>query len=126
MAANMVFNLMLIFPLQHVGLALATSLSAYLNAWLLLRGLRATEVYRPRSAWPKLLAQVGLAATAMGILVVWLMPPLAAWLDASRLTRVAWLAGLIGFGAVTYFAALMLSGWRPRQLQDHGQGASSC
>ena len=40
MATNMVFNLFLIFPLQHAGLALATSLSAYLNAYLLLHALR--------------------------------------------------------------------------------------
>lgn len=40
MVANMVFNLILIFPLAHAGLALATSLSAWLNGYLLWRGLR--------------------------------------------------------------------------------------
>ena len=40
MLVNMGLNIALIFPLQHAGLALATSLSAYLNAFLLLRGLR--------------------------------------------------------------------------------------
>lgn len=36
---NVVLNLILMFPLAHVGLALATSISAWLNAGLLLRGL---------------------------------------------------------------------------------------
>ncbi|MBF0212431.1 MAG: murein biosynthesis integral membrane protein MurJ [Magnetococcales bacterium] len=40
MGANMVFNVLLMFPLQHAGLALATSLAGFLNAALLLRALR--------------------------------------------------------------------------------------
>ena len=35
MVANMLFNLLLIWPLAHAGLALATALSAFLNAGLL-------------------------------------------------------------------------------------------
>ncbi|HAU14322.1 MAG TPA: murein biosynthesis integral membrane protein MurJ, partial [Gammaproteobacteria bacterium] len=46
MVANMVFNLALIVPLAHVGLALATSLSALLNAFLLWLGLRREGVYQ--------------------------------------------------------------------------------
>ncbi|MBF0439265.1 MAG: murein biosynthesis integral membrane protein MurJ [Magnetococcales bacterium] len=40
MVSNMVMNVVLMFPLQHVGLALATSLGGFLNATLLLRALR--------------------------------------------------------------------------------------
>ncbi|MBF0272604.1 MAG: murein biosynthesis integral membrane protein MurJ [Magnetococcales bacterium] len=40
MVANMVMNLILMFPLHHAGLALATSLGGFLNAGLLLRALR--------------------------------------------------------------------------------------
>ena len=36
MLCNMVLNAILIFPLAHAGLALATSISAYVNAGLLL------------------------------------------------------------------------------------------
>src|SRR3546814_18127675 len=39
MVTNMVMNLILIWPSQHVGLALATSLSSMLNAVLLFWGL---------------------------------------------------------------------------------------
>ncbi len=39
MGANMVMNVVLMWPLQHVGLALATSLGGFLNAGLLLRAL---------------------------------------------------------------------------------------
>jgi len=37
LVANMAMNLMLIFPLAHAGLALATSLASFINAGLLYR-----------------------------------------------------------------------------------------
>lgn len=116
MAANMVFNLMLIFPLQHAGLALATSLSAYLNAYLLLRSLRHDGIYRPVAGWSRLLRQVGVAVIAMAAVIAWLSPGLEVWVEAPRLDRVTWLLGLIAVGGFMYFAALVITGWRPRQL----------
>jgi putative peptidoglycan lipid II flippase len=117
MAANMVFNLLLIFPLQHAGLALATSLSAYLNAYLLWRGLRREQAYVPSPGWSRLGLQVGLAALGMAVLLVTLAPPLDAWLAAARLVRVGWLAGLILAAALVYFTLLWLAGLRPAALR---------
>ncbi len=51
MLANLVFNLALIFPLKHAGLALATSLSAYLIAWLLFRGWRTGKILHLEAGW---------------------------------------------------------------------------
>ena len=126
MAANMVFNLALIFPLQHAGLALATSLSAYLNAYLLLRGLQRSGAYRPLAGWSRLLRQVGIAVVAMAAVVAWLSPGLETWVGAARTDRVIWLFGLIAAGATAYFGTLVLGGWRPRQLSHaatSGEGA---
>ena len=120
MAVNMGLNLMLIFPLQHAGLALATSLSAYLNAFLLLRGLRSGGVYVPAVGWSRLMLQVGAAALGMGALLLWLSPALEWWIGADRLDRVLWLAGLIAAAAGAYFALLLLAGIRPRHLRAGG------
>src|SRR5690606_3902259 len=46
MVANMAFNLMLAPFLSYVGLALATAMSASLNAFLLYRGLKLAGVYQ--------------------------------------------------------------------------------
>jgi putative peptidoglycan lipid II flippase len=119
MVANMALNLVLIFPLTHAGLALATSLSAYLNAFLLMRHLRRDAVYSPSSGWSRLIAQVGGAALLMAGLLAWLSPELGAWSEAARWTRVLWLAGLITLGAGIYGAALLLFGLRPWDLLDH-------
>jgi len=51
MVTNMVLNIALVFPLQHAGLALATSMAAALNAFLLYKGLRKIDVYRPVAGW---------------------------------------------------------------------------
>ena len=116
MLANMVFNIVLIFPLRHAGLALATSLSAYLNAYLLWRGLRRGGVYRPHPGWPRLLLQVSLACAVMA-LVLW-RGALARvpWFELDGLHRALYLLGWISVGAGVYFGVLWLSGLRPGDL----------
>jgi putative peptidoglycan lipid II flippase len=128
MAVNMVFNLVLIFPLQHAGLALATSLSAYLNAYLLLRGLRRVGAYRPQPGWGRLVLRIGLAVAAMATVLLWWSPDLQTWTGAPRVERVSWLLGLIGLGAAVFFAVLMLAGWRPRELlhREPPEGEERC
>ena len=117
MSANMVLNLALIFPLRHAGLALATSLSAYLNAYLLLRNLRGDAAYLPAPGWSRLMLQVGGAVLAMALLLAWASPELSAWIEEGRMQRVAMLIGLIGLGAAVYVSALLISGLRPRDLR---------
>jgi putative peptidoglycan lipid II flippase len=117
MAVNMLLNLAFIFPLQHAGLALATSLSAYLNAFLLLRNLRREKAYLPGPGWRRLALQVGAAAVLMATLLVWVSPQLGGWIEAGRLQRVGMLAGLIGLGAGVYFAVLLVFGLRLHDLR---------
>src|SRR5690606_12674481 len=54
MVANMILNIAFVLPLLrlelgHMGLALATSASAFLNAGMLFWGLRRTGVFRARA-----------------------------------------------------------------------------
>jgi len=116
MVANMVMNLILVFPLAHAGLALATSLSAFLNAFLLFRVLRREGVYTPESGWLKLLLQVLVANLAMATLLWWGASDLQAWFAWSGWQRSMQLLFWIVAGAVLYFAVLLLSGVKFRQL----------
>ena len=122
MVANMGLNLALIFPLQHAGLALATSLSAYLNAYLLYRNLRQEQAYSPASGWPRLILQVAGAALLMAGLLVWLSPTLSDWIVAGRMQRIGMLLGLIVLGAGVYLATLLASGLRTGDLRAHESG----
>ncbi len=116
MAANMIFNLILIWPLQHVGLAMATAGAALLNATLLWQGLRSEGVIQPGAGWMKFFIQISLAALTMAFFLIWQTPDLAIWHQWSVSDRVLRLAWLLVVGAVIYLAMLWLSGMRQKDF----------
>lgn len=117
MVANMVFNLALVWHLEHVGLALATSLSAWLNAGLLWRGLRREQVYRPRPGWRLMGFRFVVAGATMGLALAWLMRQTDVWISGGLGERAGWLALLVCGGAAAYFLVLLALGLRPRHLR---------
>ncbi len=104
------------YPAPHAGLALATSIAALLNAWLLYLGLRRDEVLVHGPGWPALCARVLLANAAMWAILLWLRRPLEWWLATGSIDRVGWLAISVASGAVGYFLALLAFGLRPSNL----------
>jgi putative peptidoglycan lipid II flippase len=101
----------------HAGLALATSVAAIVNAWLLWRGLRRDGVVGVTKGWSALLVRFLLANVAMALFLMQFARPLAWWLESSLMNRSAWLALTIAGGAIVYFASLLLVGTRPAQLR---------
>ena len=114
--ANTVLVLILVWPLAHTGLALATSLAALLNAGLLFINLRRRHIYQPRAGWGKFLAQLTAANLAMGLVLWFGAGNLEQWLIASARDRLWHLSGLIAAGGGTYLLAALAVGIRPRQL----------
>ncbi len=119
MVANMGFNLLLVFPLAHAGLALATSLSAWLNAGLLLVGLLRREAYRFQEGWLRFALQLAFANLVMVAIIFSLNGPVNLWLSADALYRAGHLALLVGAGLAGYALALMLAGVRLRHFRAH-------
>ncbi len=124
MAVNMTANVVFVLALlhyevagAHMGLAMATTLSSFVNALLLFRGLRRQGVYHARPGWGRLAGQVGLAALAMGVFLVVRVGPLADWMAAGIGTRALWLAEAVAGGGLVYFAVLLATGWRPAMLR---------
>lgn len=124
LAVNMVLNLALVVPWAqsgapgpHAGLALATSVSALLNAGLLYRGLCKAGLLRPTLGWLRLLLKVVVACALMALLISYFVPPLELWLQASLLTRCLWLTGAVFGGAMAYFAVLFAVGVRPADFE---------
>jgi putative peptidoglycan lipid II flippase len=117
MIANMVFNLLLIWPLKHVGLALATSMSSMLNAGLLFWGLYRIGVYRPQRGWLLFGLRLAGGCAAMVGFVYWLNPPAAEWFVWGWQQRAWQLALLVCGGILAYGAGLVLLGLRPRHLR---------
>ena len=116
--ANIVLSLALISPLKHVGLALAISGAAYLNAYLLLVRLRQTAVYKPQPGWWRLLGQVVISCGAMGVVLYQGAGNQAAWLHAGLSEQVLRLALWIAAGVATYAVSMLLLGIRPHHLRS--------
>ncbi|MDH4107891.1 MAG: murein biosynthesis integral membrane protein MurJ [Gammaproteobacteria bacterium] len=103
----------------HAGLALATSVAALVNAWLLYRGLRRDGIIRHSAGWAGLLVKCMVANVAMVLCLVWLALPLDWWLDARGLDRALRLCVEIGAAVTVYFALLFALGIRTHTLRLH-------
>ena len=124
MVCNMFLNILFVVPLvfmdyqaPHVGLALATSLSAYINAILLYRGLRKDATFQPQAGWMAWLFRIFIATMAMVAVITWLNPDTSQWSQWALLERLTNLARIIISGLSVYFVLLWLQGLRPGQLK---------
>jgi putative peptidoglycan lipid II flippase len=116
MAVNMVAAVLLFYPFKHVGLAVATSIAAWVNAALLFKLLRRESVYNPLPGWAAFFAKIAAAGALMAVTVHWLGGELDSWIEAATLERVGRLALCVGAGAASYFAVLFAAGIRPKHL----------
>jgi len=123
MASNMLLNLLFVgvllyqgFEGPHAGLALASSVAAYLNAILLFRGLRKREVYAPEKGWLRLWVAVGVASVAMGALLFFMTHDIESWIQASVPLRIKNLTLGICFGGIVYVFTCMVAGLKTHDL----------
>lgn len=124
LGVNMGFNLVVVVPAHLLGftaphalLALSTGLGAYVNTWLLYRGLRKSGVYVPSGKWGRLAVQAGCANVAMAAFLWWSAGSWLEWADWSIAQRVLRLALCIGGGGLVYFGVLFALGLRYRDLR---------
>ncbi|WP_424948316.1 murein biosynthesis integral membrane protein MurJ [Candidatus Spongiihabitans sp.] len=116
MAINIVFCLLLITSLKHVGLALATTISAICNAAMLHVVLRREKVLMAEPGWPMFLLKVLSGSSIMAAALWWFMGDGGAWLEISIWSRALKLSLLLLLGAAVYFGSLFLMGIKPRNL----------
>ncbi len=118
---NIVLNATLIWPLAHAGLALAASLSSWINTILLLIAMYRKEIYRVQPGWIKFGLQVLFANGVMTLLLWWGGGHLTTWLSWGWRQRLLHLT-LLGMGAiVVYVASLWMAGIRLRDLRVESQ-----
>ena len=128
MVTNMVLNLLFVVPLHfywqigHVGLAAATSVSAFLNALLLFIFLRKEGIYKPSSQWKKFMLSLISSVTLMLLVLIYLGHWLGA-LDHTLWQQMAWwqrsgnIVALCAAGFLVYAGALLVTGFRVGDLR---------
>ncbi len=114
--SNIVLNFVLIWSLKHVGLALATALSATLNAGLLYFYLRKQNAFQPLKGWGLFLGRITIASVVMIALLIWFVPVLENWLQWGSGMRFLQLGIWVCSAMIVYFFMLWISGLRFKTL----------
>jgi putative peptidoglycan lipid II flippase len=109
MIANMILNLILIKPLQHYGLALATAISAWLNVIMLFYGLYRLQVIKISKIDVINFSKIVFATCVMTIVVISITPQETSWLQLSSVTRILNISWLVIVGVISYFSCLLLT-----------------
>lgn len=117
MVSNMALNIALAPFLSYVGLALATTLSATLNAVLLYRGLKAQNVFVLSKVTKLFFCKLIFAASCMAAVVFHLSPSFDVWLAMSFTEQLVKLVAFIAAGMLTYFAVLLVFGVRLKDFK---------
>ncbi|MEA3405263.1 MAG: murein biosynthesis integral membrane protein MurJ [Pseudomonadota bacterium] len=116
LVTNTVMNLILIGPFAHVGLAAATTISAFVNAGLLYWYITKQDVFTPLSGWSKLILQILFANVVLVGFILLVSPELSSWLSFDVWQRMSWLMGLVIGAIVIYGVSLILVGLNPKRL----------
>jgi putative peptidoglycan lipid II flippase len=116
MVSNMVFNVVLMLQFAHVGLAMATALSAALNASLLFIGLKRRGVYKANAGWLSFALKIVIANSLLIIALSSFSPSTNEWLSWTVWERITGLSVLITGAVIVYFVAIAVTGIKIKQL----------
>src|SRR5688572_3311861 len=105
--------------LKHAGLALSISLAACFNAGWLWFLMQRSGNFRPEPGWLAFLFRLAVALYLMGGALWYTMGRESSWFELPPGARAAKLTLVIITGAVAYFAALGVMGFRPRDFARH-------
>ena len=105
-AANIVVSLILFPFLQHVGIAIGTSVAAWVNVFLLWRGMHGGVKIRRREK--KKIWRVLFASGVMGGVIWFAWMGIAGWFDGGQWMKVGGLALLVGLGMSVYGILVLL------------------
>ena len=103
MLVNLLLNLILIWPLAHVGLALSTAISAWVNAILLYGTLRRRDHFAIDARLKRTGLRLVAATVAMSVAIFLLNPWIDPWTGRSLIERSVALLVLIVVGMGVYF-----------------------
>ena len=110
MLSNVILNAILAYFYAHVGLAIATSISALINALGLYYYLHKQGIYTLDTEVIKIFVKTLMASFIMGVFVWWFNQGAEVYLGLGVLDRVISIASTISLAAALYFICLRLLG----------------
>lgn len=113
-AMNLIFVVGLDY--RHWGLALATGIGACVNSGLLYYQLRRHQVYQPQSGWWMFYLKLVIALILMALALRYIATLAGDWMQLKTMSKLVWVSVLVATGAMVYFAALCLLGFRPKDF----------
>ncbi len=121
--SNMAYNLMLVLPMvwldfiaPHTGLALATTLSAVQQSWMLYRALKTRNLYQLDPSVRTLFFKTLPALIIMAIVLIVMNG--GDWQAMNAASRATQLIGIIAAGAAAYALTLLLCGVRLKDFKS--------
>jgi putative peptidoglycan lipid II flippase len=117
MLVNSILCALLVWPLAHAGLALASALAGYVNCGILLMLLIRRGIYQPAKGWWKFLLQLLLANLAIAAYLYLMVASPGYWLGHSAFLRLELLVAQVLAAVLIYFAILYLVGVRLGQFR---------
>lgn len=108
MIVNSLLCCLLIWPLAHAGLALASTLAGYLNCGLLLRLLIRQGIYTPSPGWPIFALQLFIANAILAMYLFMMLGGINDWLTKSAVWRITTLTFDILGAVVLYLMVLQI------------------
>ena len=116
-AANICFNLILVWPLDYIGLALSTALAAFVNAGQLLYLLHKRNIYKISATTIFFILRIAISSLVMAGAVRYFSPDFTAWINMTTLMSIIYLTALIIGGALIFAVCCLILGIRPRQFK---------
>jgi putative peptidoglycan lipid II flippase len=109
--ANIALSFALFPSLGHVGIALATAISAWLQVALLVFGLAAQAMFRPSAVTLRRLAMIAVSGAVMGALLISAQMALPDWFSSgSTLVRILTTLATIMVAGIAYLTLALATG----------------
>ena len=116
---NLILNALLIGPLKHTGLALATALGSWVNTALLWISLRRRQQLVSSHQWSWWLPRLLIATIVMSVVLVLFVGPIDSWLTFGVIARIWHLLLAIVLGVLVYAIIWFLMGLRLKHFRPN-------
>ncbi|MGP1924712.1 MAG: murein biosynthesis integral membrane protein MurJ [Arsenophonus sp. NEOnobi-MAG3] len=111
-------NLAFVGSLKHAGLALSIGLAACFNALMLYWQLRRQGIFIPLAGWGNFLFKLIAALIVMVAILFLVLNFMPLWEHGNMLMRISRLLFVVFAGAISYFGALFVFGFRLRDFSQ--------